>query len=474
MARYAYERLNNDSAALLELESSRQYAHTSMIAIFEAGPLGRPDGGVSYAAIRAALESRLAQLPHYRRKLRRIPLENHPVWVDDHEFNLDYHVRHTSLPRPGGLAELRQVAARVQAQRLDRARPLWECWVLEGLEGGRFALLVKTHLAMAEAGADLLEVLLSKDPADVFAAARPFVPRPMPSVVELARDELLRQMRLPRQALRRIGRFFHETDHAGEEIQRRLRGFARMLGYSIRRLQETPLNGPLGPHRRCEYLTISLDEAKTVRRELGGTIHDVVIATITGAVARYLRAHHVNPSTLDFRAAVPVSLRSGSRRQGVGEWHIDLPVWEPDAVRRLERVRELTSALGKTSPPLGAAALAGEERWIGSRLLALGASAISHRRPEHLRLVNVPGAQVPLFFSGARLAEAYGMVPLDDEAGLGVAVLSYDGKLCVGLNADFDRVADLALFREQVAESFAELVREALRRRARLSVVRAS
>ena len=171
---------------------------------------------------------------------------------------------------------------------------------------------------------------------------------------------------------------------------------------------------------------------------------------------------------------MPVSLRSGSRRQGVGEWHIDLPVWEPDAVRRLERVRELTSALGKTSPPLGAAALAGEERWIGSRLLALGASAISHRRPEHLRLVNVPGAQVPLFFSGARLAEAYGMVPLDDEAGLGVAVLSYDGKLCVGLNADFDRVADLALFREQVAESFAELVREALRRRARLSVVRAS
>jgi len=473
MPRYAYERLGNDSAALLERESSRQFAHTSVIAIFDTGPLGRPDGGVAYGAIRAAIESRLAQLPHYRRKLRRIPLENHPVWVDDHEFNLDYHVRHTSLPRPGGLAELRQVAARVQAQRLDRARPLWECWVLEGVEGGRFALLVKTHLSMAEAGPDLLELLLSKDPNDVFPPARPFVARPMPSVIELARDELLRQMRLPRQALRRIGRFFHETDHASEEIQRRIRGFARMLGYSIRRLQETPLTGPLGPHRRCEYLTISLDDAKSVRRELGGTIHDVVIATITGAVARYLRAHHVNPTTLDFRAAVPVSLRSGTRRQGVGEWHIDLPVWEPDPVRRLERVREHTAVLGKESPPLGAAALAGEERWIGSRLLALGASAVAHRRPEHLRLVNVPGAQLPLFFSGARLAEAYGMVPLDDEAGLGVAVLSYDGKLCVGLNADFDRVADLALFREQVAESFAELVREAQKRRARLSVVRA-
>ncbi len=473
MARYAYERLGSDAASLLEHESSRQFAHTSVTALFEAGPLGRPDGGVDFAAIRSAIESRLAKLPHYRRKLRRIPLENHPVWVDDHEFNLDYHVRHTSLPRPGGLTELRQVAARVQSQRLDRSRPLWECWVLEGVEGGRFALLVKTHLAMAEAGADLLEALLSADPADVFSAPRPFVARPMPSAAELARDELLRQMRLPRQALRRLGRFFRETEHAGEEIQRHVRRVARLLGYSIRRLQETPLTGPLGPHRRCEYLSLPLDAAKTVRRELGGSIHDIVIATITGAVARYLRAHHVNPSTLDFRAAVPVSLRSGTRHQGVGEWHIDLPVWEADPVRRLERVREHTAALGKATPPLGAAALAGETRWSGSRLLALGASAVAHRKPEHLRLVNVPGAQVPLFFSGARLAEAYGMVPLDDEAGLGVAVLSYDGKLFVGLNADFDRVADLALFRDAVADSFAELLREAHKRRARLTVVRA-
>jgi diacylglycerol O-acyltransferase len=474
MARYAYERLRGHAAALLERETSRQFAHTGMIAIFDAGPLGQPDGGVAYAAIRAAIESKLAELPHYRRKLRRIPIENHPVWVDDHEFNLDYHLRHTSLPRPGGLAELRHVAARVQSQRLDRARPLWECWVVEGLEGGCFALLVKTHLTLAEAGPDLLETLLSKDPAEAFAPARPFVAKPMPSAAELARDELLRQMRLPRKALRRTLRLLRDREHAGDELLRHVRGAARLLGYSIRRLQETPLTGPLGPHRRCEYLTLPLEEAKLVRRELGGTIHDAVIATITGAVARYLHAHHVNPSTLDFRAAVPVSLRSGTRRQGVGEWHLDLPVWETDALRRLERVRELTAALAETSPPLGAAALAGEERWIGSRLLALGASAISHRRPEHLRLVNVPGAQLPLFFAGARLTEAYGMVPLDDEAGLGVAVLSYDGKLCVGLNADFDRVADLALFRENVAESFAELVREAQKRRARLSVVRAS
>src|SRR5262245_29892944 len=440
MPRYAYERLANESARLLEIETSRQFAHTSMTAIFEAGPLARPDGGVDFAAIRRALEGRLAQVPHYRRKLRRVPVEQHPIWVDDHEFNLDYHVRHASLPRPGGPGELRQVASRVQAQRLDRSRPLWECWVLEGLEGGRFALLVKTHLAMAEAGADLLEALLGTDPAAPPREPAPYVPRPMPSVAELVRDELVRQLRLPRLALRRVDQLLRDRERTSADLQRQVRRVARMLGYSIRPLQETPLTGPVGPHRLCDYLVVSLDDAKTIRRELGGTIHDVVIAAVTGAVARYLRSHHVSATTLDFRAAVPVSLRSGARRQGVGEWHVELPVWEPDPVKRLERVQELTKALGKDSPPLGAAVLAGEERWIGSRLLALGARAISNRKPEHLRLVNVPGAQLPLYFAGARLVEAYGMVPLGDEAGLGVAILSYAGKLFIGLNADFDQI----------------------------------
>ncbi len=476
MARYVYERLSQHSADLLRYETSRQFSHTSVLAIFEAGPLARSDGGVDFPALRAAIEARLHLVPQYRRKLRRIPLENHPVWVDDHEFNLEYHLRHTSLPRPGGHAELRRVVGRVQAQRLDRSRPLWECWVLEGLEGGRFALLVKAHLALAEAGGDLLETLLSPDRADAFPPPAPYLPRPMPSALELARDELLRQMRLPRQVLRRTLRLLRDGEEASAELRRGVRRAARLLGYSFRPLHDTPLTGPVGPHRRCDTLVLALEEARLVRKELGGSVHDVLLATVTGALARYLRTHHVAPTTLDFRAAVPVSLRSGERRQGVGEWYVELPVWETDALRRLDRVRELTARLNQSQPALGAAALAGDTRWTGSRLLALGASAISDRAPEHLRFVNAPGAQLPLYLRGARLAEAFGMVPLGDEAGLGVAVLSYDGKLCVGLNADFDRVADpdLTLFREAFAESFQELVREAQRRRARLTLVKAS
>ena len=235
-----------------------------MIAIFEAGPLGRPDGGVNFAAIRSAIESRLAQLPHYRRKLRRIPLENHPVWVDDHEFNLDYHVRHTSLPRPGGLAELRQVAARVQAQRLDRSRPLWECWVLEGLEGGRFALLVKTHLVDGRGGRRPARGAALEGSGRRLRARRGPSCRgrcrawPSWRATSCCGRCACRARRcgapalLPRDRARRRG-----------DPAPRARRRAKLLGYSIRRLQETPLTGPLGPHRRCEYLTISLDEAKT-------------------------------------------------------------------------------------------------------------------------------------------------------------------------------------------------------------------
>ena len=168
MPRYAYDRLSYESAALLGAESSRHFGHAATTLVFEAGPLARPGGGVDFEAIRSAIESRLHLVPVYRRKLRRIPFENHPVWVDDREFSLDYHLRHTGLAQPGEMAQVQKVVARLQAQRLDRSRPLWECWLLEGLSGGRFALVVKQHAVLAEFPGDLMQVLLSPDPNEVF------------------------------------------------------------------------------------------------------------------------------------------------------------------------------------------------------------------------------------------------------------------------------------------------------------------
>ncbi len=442
--------------------------------VFDSGPLARSGGGVDFAAIKGAIEARLHLVPVYRRKLRRIPFENHPVWVDDREFNLDYHVRHTGLARPGELGQVQQVVARVQAQRLDRSRPLWECWVLEGLSEGRFALIVKQHTALAESGGDLLQVLLSPDPRERFDAAPPFVPRPMPSAAELVRDEVVRQFRLPQKALRRLRQLAAESESFGGELGRRAQAVANLLGYSIRRVQETPLSGPPGPHRRFETLVLPLADAKLVHAELGGTLHDALLAAVAGAVGNYCRARHMNPAVLDFRAAVPVSLRAGERNAGVGEWTVDLPIWERDPLRRLLQIQRRTLELNRESPALGARTLHSVAKWTSSRLLAQGARAISDRTPAHVQIANVPGPQRPVYLRGARLVEAYGTLPLGENGGLGIALLSYDGKLCVGVNADYDRVPDLERVTALLADSYRELAREARRRARPLALVRAS
>lgn len=472
MPRYSYDRLSHESAGFLERESSRRFQHSGATLIFEPGPLATEDGGVDFAAIRSAIESRLHRVPQYRRKLRWIPIEDHPIWVDDREFNLDYHLRHTGLARPGGQAELKQVAARVQSQRLDRSRPLWESWILEGMAGGRFAFVMKTHNAMVDGvGADLLQVLLSPDPEENYEAPPLFRPRPAPSAAELVRDELLRQARLPRRILRRFRSFVEETDDLGSELRRRADAIARMAGYTLKHLPETPLNGEVGPHRRFDHLWLPLEEAKGVRSELGGTVHDVILTVVAGAVASYLRAHHVSPATLDFRVAVPMSLRSGERNEGVEEWILELPIWERDPVRRFQLVRERTESLNEENPAIGAKTLFSAAGWTSSRMIALAARSI-RGAAVHLSVTNVPGPQVPLYLKGARLVEAYGKVPLRHNGGLGIAVLSYDGKLCFGFNADFDLVPDLDVFTEAIRASFEELVREADRRGRPIALVR--
>jgi WS/DGAT/MGAT family acyltransferase len=469
MGRYWYERLGDESSAVLVGESSRSFAHAGTTLIFEAGPLATPDGGVDFEAIRGAIEAALPRVPRFRCKLRWIPFENHPVWVDDPEFNLDYHVRHTSLPRPGSPEQLRRVAARLQAQRLDRSRPLWELWLVEGLAEGRFALLAKIHNALFEGtDPDLLEALLSPDPAARCQPAPVHRPRPMPSPVELVRDEVIRHARLSRRLTARLSA---QLERDPIEV---LRGAARravaLLGYSLQRGTDTPFNGSIGPHRRFDQLELPLSDAKRVRDAFGGSIHDVLLTTLCGAVTRYLRAHFVNPATLDFRAAVPVSLREREEEEGIGEWIVELPIWESDPVRCLARVRERTRTLHEESPALDARSIPAKS-WTATRRVAQAARAMTGNAPVSLRIVNIPGPQQPLFLEGARLEAAYGKVPLGEHGGLGIAITSYDGKLCWGLNADYDLVPDLALFSDAIQGSFARLVRAAAHHETPLSVV---
>jgi diacylglycerol O-acyltransferase / wax synthase len=429
---------------------------------------------VDFDTLRQAIEARLPEAPRFLQKLRWVPFEGHPVWVDDREFNLDYHVRHTSLPRPGSPEQLRRLAARVQAQRLDRARPLWDLWVVEGLAGGRFALITRVHDALLEGvETDLLQVLLSPDPARRATPGPAHRPRPAPSAAELVLDELLRQARLPRRVLANAHERWQRREHLPEELARRMQRAARLLGYSLGGAPETPLTGPLGPHRRFDHLVLPLADARRVRKALGGSIHDVLLTTLCGAIARYFRAHYLNPATLDFRAAVPVALREGGAEEDMAVWVLELPLWETDPLRCYERICERTAAEQRERPALEAEQLVGARHWSATSLLTRADRAMAEGPSVGVRVVNVPGPQRPLYLEGARLTECFGKVPLDPRGGLGIAILSYDGRLCFGLNADFDGVPDLPRLTDAIRESFEALVSAATRPRGALEIVRA-
>jgi len=458
MARTWYERLGDRSADCLAHETPLAFAHAASIQVFEKGPLATPEGGVDFEAIRRGIASRLHRVPRLRQELLRVPVEHHPVWVDDENFNLGYHLRHTSLPRPGNFSQLEGMAARIMAQRLDRSRPLWECWVLEGLEGDRFAMILKTHHCLVEeAGADLLEVLLSADPEAPEPEAPRHVPRPRPSARELVTEEVVRQARLPRRALARLRRLRAAPETLGPELRARAVRTAELLGYSLRPAMDTPLNGPVGPHRRFKGVSISLDEARGVRRALDGKLLDVILASIAGAVRAYLEEHLVSPSAVDFRVATPVGLAEGRSGERMAEWVIDLPVWEKDPVVRFRQVRDATRAQAEARGAVPARMLLEGDTWFGGRLLALGARSLESQAPVNMTVINAPGTQVPLYFAGARLTEAYGQVPLREPRALGISAMSYDGRIFFGLNADFDRVPDLATFARDLERSFAEL-----------------
>jgi len=463
MTRYVYERLSSASAAFLERETTRLLAHSACVLVFDPGPLGRADGGVDFAAIRRSIEARLHEVPRLRQKLAWIPLEGHPVWVDDRDFRLDYHLRHTSLPRPGTREQLESTAARLLAQRIERSRPPWECWVLEGLADGRFAVLMKTHLCMVDdaSHADLMRALLSSDPTATIPAPVPFVPRPRPSARELVVDEIVRRASLPRRLGERLTEAFGDSAQLGRDLRSGLHGVAALLGYSIRQTAGTPLNGRVGPHRIVSFFQTSLRDARAVASAQGGTVHDVILATVAAGVRSFLRDRLVSPAALDLRISTPIGLWVAESEPPatprIAEWVLDLPVWERDPRARFAAIRDRTRELAAEVAAAPARSIGAEGSWPGARFLALGAGAATGHAPVDLTVTNVPGPRGPLYFAGARLRETYGHVPLREHHGVAIAVLSYGDDLFWGLNGDLDLVPDLRHLGRRLQEGFLEL-----------------
>lgn len=466
MPRYAYDRLSAQDNNFLLWERGNIRMHIASTGVFDAGPLAKPDGGIDVDAIKRATAATLHLVPRYRQRLHQIPFFDHAVWVDDPHFDLDFHVRHTALPRPGNEEQLKKLSARIMAQPLDRRRPLWETWIVEGLEGGeRFAMITKIHHCMIDgaSGVDLAYIQMSPTP-DVPELGEPpeYHPRPAPSRFELWRDEAQRQATLPLQIVRDFGRFASDAEDLGTELLTRAKALVGTLGMAAS-ADETPLNGRVGPHRRFDWLPCRLDDLKAIRRAWECTINDVVLTLVTGAVRGYLLSRGVDPATVEFRVSAPVSVRKDSDRGKMGNrvssWIVSLPIDRAEPREQLAAIHELTQALKESRQALGVEMMMQVAEWTPSTLLSLGAQAMSG--PINTIVTNVPGPQIPLYFHGARLREIYPMLPLMEGMGLGIAVTSYAGTMNFGFVCDPDIVPDLERFRGLMLESLERAARDA-------------
>jgi diacylglycerol O-acyltransferase len=466
------ETLSPQDASFLDVENDVNHMHIGSVGVFE-GPA--PSRGEMCAAV----ESKLHLVPRYRQKVRYPPLRlGPPVWIDDTHFNLDYHVRRTALASPGGEEELRTLVGRVMSQQLDRAKPLWEMWVAEGLGGGRWALISKVHHCMVDgvSGTDLLAVLLDAEREPTRAPPPRWVPDPEPSAADLLAQPLARRLASPLDALAAGRELVRGPRHAAELALETLRGTAAMSGL-LRPTPRSSLNGPIGPHRRWDWAHAQLSDVKTVRAALGGTVNDVVLAVISRAFRDLLLARREDPSRLVVRTLVPVSVRRpgerGTYNNRVSAMFAELPVAMEGPVERLEAMRIQMEGLKQSKQAVAGEVLTSLSGFAPALLLALG-TRLAFRMPQRsLNTVttNVPGPQHPLYAAGRRMLEAIPYVPLAGRVRAGVAIFSYDGALKFGVTGDYDTAPDVQVLCDGIEKGMAELVEAAQQPRPRRRAV---
>ncbi|MDG2051468.1 MAG: wax ester/triacylglycerol synthase family O-acyltransferase [Myxococcota bacterium] len=461
MSNYRYERLSAQDNGFLVAETSHTPLHIASVALYEPGELATEEGGVDIRLFKQFIEARLHEIPRYRQKLMWVPVENRPVWVDDPHFSIDYHIRHTALPRPGSIEELKRLTARITTRTLDRSRPLWELWIIEGLEEGRFAAVSKIHHCMIDgvAGAGLVQILHSPSPDVDIPEPMPYMPRPAPSHADLLFDAVERVGSLPLRALRSLRQMDFQSGRVLEDWGSQAKAVGDIALKALAPSSDTPINGSLGPHRRIDWVTLPLDAVKKAGHALDCKLNDIVLATVTGAVRHYLFRRGVDPKKIDFRISAPVNMRSAPGQNSVGNrvstWLVDLPIGREGAEGWVDGVLATTRELRKGTEARGFDTLMKAAEYVPPSLVALGARAASG--PINMIVTNVPGPQFPLYAVGARLIEMQPLVPLLDGTGLGIALFSYDGKLHIGLNADYELVPDLSTFTALFAQSFMEI-----------------
>ena len=454
------DRLSPTDASFVVQERGPAHMHIGGVMVFEGPP-------PPYEALLAQVEARLHLVPRYRHKLAIPRFElGRPLWVHDSRFNLKYHVRHTALPPPGSEDELKRLTARIFSQRLDRSKPLWEMYLVEGLEGGRFAISSKTHHALIDgiSGVDIMTLLfdMTREVAATPPTAQAWNPEREPTQAEIAaaaaRDGLGTLLEVAGSAVRAV------RDPLGTfgVVREAAEGLGEVLLAGLDPAPPSPLNGPIGSHRNVTWVKNRLDDFKEVKNALGGTLNDVVLAVVSGALARWLRGRGVRTEGLELKAGVPVSVRAEQEHNQLGNRITlligPLPVYCDDPVERLRIVSHAMRDLKESKQALGAQMIIGLERFAPPTLFAQASRLHFSPRFTNLTVTNVPGPQFPLYFLGRELLEMAPVGFLADGFRMIVAIVSYNGQLTFGLMGDYDSLPDLEAIAQHLRDALAELV----------------
>jgi len=461
MAQHHLDRLTSIDASFLHQEGEASHMHIGAVLIFEGPP-------PAFSDYLDHVRSRLHLVPRYRQKLAVPPLEmGRPLWVDDPSFNLEYHVRHTALPTPGSEEQLFLLASRIASQQLDRSKPLWENWLVEGLEGERFALLFKTHHSLVDgvAGVDLAQVLfdLQRKPEPPDSDLEPWRPQREPSSVELIaagiRGMVSTTAGLLTRAIGASGRPATSLALARDALE----GVGEIVWAGLNPAPITPLNVPIGPHRRYAVVRQQLADYKEVKHALGGTVNDVVLTVVSGALREWLHSRGILTEGLEMRALVPVSVRNQDQRNNtlgnqISVMRGPLPVFIEDPVARLDFVRAAMDGLKESKQAEGAATLAAVNNLAPPTVLAQASRLNFSTRLFNLIVTNIPGPQLPLYVLGRKLRDLFPVAFLPEDHALAVAIMSYDGGLDFGLLGDYDALSDVDLIAEGIDAVLAQLL----------------
>jgi diacylglycerol O-acyltransferase len=454
-------------ASFIHLERAGAHMHVASVSIFE-GP------APTHEEFRAHIASRLHLVPRFRQKLRFVPLDQgRPVWVDDPHLNLDYHVRQTALPAPGSEEQLRNLAARIFSQQLDRTKPLWELWLVEGLRDGRFAIIGKSHHALVDgvSGVDITTVLfdLDREPKGPPPAAPPWLARPEPTDLKLLADALRERMTSPKE----IVRGFRAALRGPRQVIHGIGATSKMISAGLG-APDTVFNVEIGPHRRFAIAQAQLDDLKRVKDAHGGTVNDVILAIVSGGIGRYLRARGHETEGLEMRAMVPVSVRQAEERGALGNritaMMAPLPVWCEDPVERLRLTTERMGDLKSSGQAVGAEILTKMTDFAPTTLASQAARLQPAQRFFNLVITNVPGPQFPLYVLGRQMESIFPMVPLARRQALCVGIMSYNGQVNFGLVGDYDAMADLDSFALDLEAATEEMIATAPAKRPRTRV----